>query len=49
MVLTQVEVITLLMQKQLEDLPEIWKELYSVRKIRKIRKRQESLYRIFVL
>ena len=45
MVLTQVEVITLLMQKQLEDLPEIWKELYSVRRVRK---RQEFLYRISV-
>ena len=45
MVLIQVKVIILLMQKRQEDLPEIWKELYSVRRIRK---RQEFLYRISV-
>jgi len=45
MVLMQVEEITLLMQKQPEDLPEIWKERYSARRIRK---RQEFLYRISV-
>ena len=42
MVLMQVEVITLLMQKQLEDLPEVWLEPYSGKKI--IRK-QEFLHR----
>ena len=45
MVLMQVEVITLLMQKQPEDLPEIWKEQYLARRVTKT---QEFLLRISV-